>query len=97
MLSLEKLLKNTAGNGLEKIVQRAQNMDDIAQKLRQAIDKDVAEQISAINVRNDGDLVVVCTTSAWAARIRFDGEALVAAARRLGADVTRCHVRVASP
>ena len=96
MLSLEKLLKKSTGGGLDKIVQRAQNMDEIAHKLRSVLAPDLAEQIRAINVRDDGELVIVCATSAWAARLRYDSETLVAAARKLGVDVTRCRVRVGS-
>jgi hypothetical protein len=96
MLSLEKLLKSTTGRGLGKIVQRAQNMDEIAHKLRLAVAPDLAEQIHAVNVRDDGELVIVCASSAWAARLRFDSEQLVAVARELGADVTRCRVRIGS-
>lgn len=96
MLSLEKLLQKSAGLGLEKIVQRAQDMDDFAQKLRATLDPGLAEHICAVNVRDGGDLVVICTSSAWAARLRFESERLIEDARKLGADVSRCHVRVAS-
>lgn len=96
MLSLEKLLKKSSGQGLDKIVQRAQNMDEIAHKLRLVLEPDLAEQIRAVNVREDGELIIVCSSSAWAARLRYDSKQLVAAARELGADVTRCRVRVGS-
>ena len=74
MLSLEKLLRKTTGRGLGKIVQRAQNMDEIAHKLRLAVEPDLAAQIHAVNVRDDGELVIVCASSAWAARLRFDSD-----------------------
>ena len=94
MLSLEKLLKTGAGRGLEKIIQRAQNMDDLAQKLRAGLEPDLAEQILAVNVRDNGELVVVCSSSAWAARLRFESDCLVRIAREAGADVAHCRVRV---
>lgn len=96
MLSLEKLLQKSAGLGLEKIVQRAQDMDDFAHKLRATLNPDLAAQICAINVRDEGDLVVVCTSSAWAARLRFESEQLIAQASKLGVNVSRCHIRVSS-
>lgn len=94
MLSLEKLLKTKAGNGLEKIVHRAQDMDDMTHKLRAKLEPDLAAQILAVNVRDGGELVIVCGSSAWAARIRFEGDALLSAARELDAGVTRCRVKV---
>ncbi len=95
MLSLDKLLKSNAGRGLAKIVQRAQNMDALARRLRAELEPALAEQLVAVNVRDDGELVLVCGSSAWAARIRFEGEKLVDAARDHGADVTRYRVTVA--
>ena len=94
MLSLEKLLKNAAGNGLEKIVHRAQNMDDLAQKLRLGLDPELGEQIVAVNVREDGALVVICESSAWAARLRYENDRLVAIAQNNGMPVNQCHIKV---
>jgi predicted nucleic acid-binding Zn ribbon protein len=49
----------------------------------------------AANVRDDGELVVLCRSSAWASRLRFAADDLLSAARATGAEVTRCSVRVA--
>ena len=96
MESLEKLLKSKARGGLGEIVQRAQNMDDLAHKLRQRIDPEMAAHVTAVNVREDGELIVIVDSSAWAARARYASVELVEGARDCGADVTRCHVRVGS-
>lgn len=96
MLSLEKLLKSKAGRSLKSIVQNAQNMDDLAHKLRACLEPELAAQLLAANVRGDGELVIICASSVWASRLRFESESLLAAARAAGADVTRCRVKVAT-
>lgn len=94
MLLLDKLLKIKAGRGLEKIVQHAQDMDALARRVRAELGSPLAEQVAAVNVRDDGELVIVCRSQAFAARIRFEGDRLLRAARDHGARVTRCRVKV---
>ena len=94
MESLDKLLKSMTGRGLGKIVQRAQNMDDLAHKLRLRVEPALAGHIVAVNARDDGELVVICTSPAWASRLRYASEELLEAARAAGADVTRCRFKV---
>ena len=48
----------------------------------------------AANIRDDGTLVVLASSSAWAARLRFESERLMAAARGSGKTVLSCSVRV---
>ncbi len=94
MLRLQKLLKAGKRGGLEKIVQRAQDMGDLTRRLKQALPPELADELKAANVREDGELVILCHSSAWAARLRFESDALVSAARDAGAKVSRCRVRV---
>ena len=69
-------------------------MDDLAVCLRSALADKAAEAIVAANMRDGGELVVVCRSSAWAARLRFESERLVKAARSHGHPATHCRVRV---
>lgn len=94
MLSLEKLLKTKAGHGLGKIIQRAQNMDALARQLQASLAPELAGQLISANLRENGELVVVCRSSAGAARLRFEADRLMATARDSGAVVNGCRVRV---
>jgi hypothetical protein len=91
---IDKLLNSNGGNPLEDLVHRAQNMDDLTVCLRAAIPEAGADAIVAANMRDDGELVVVCRSSAWAARLRFESERLIAAARGNGHGASSCRVRV---
>jgi hypothetical protein len=93
---LENLLKGDTGKPLEKIVQHAQKMDDLTASLQAALGKEAAANLLAANVRDDGELVLICSSSSWAARLRFDSEAVLAAAGRAGAKADRVRVRVAT-
>lgn len=91
---IDKLLNSKGGNALEDLVQHAQDMDDLALRVRLCLDEPARASVAAANLRDDGELVVVCHSSAWAARLRFESDRLVKAARDGGYAVNRCRVRV---
>ena len=93
--SLEKLLNPSKGGDLANIVRCAQDMGELASALARALPAEEGAAILAANVREDGELVVLCQSSAWASRLRFSADALLDAARAHGADASRCSVRVA--
>lgn len=93
--SLEKLLNPSKDGDLASIVRRARDMGELAGALAAAVPPEEGASILAANVRDDGELVVLCRSSAWASRLRFSADAMIAAARARGAEVSRCRVRVA--
>ena len=93
--SLENLLNSNENGDLGRIVRRARELSELATALARALPPEEGASIVAANVREDGDLVVLCQSSAWAARLRFLSDALIAAAKAHGTDPTSCTVRVA--
>ena len=93
--SLEKLLNPNKDGDLAAIVRRARDMDELTSALVRAVSPDEGASILAANVRDDGELVVLCRSPAWASRLRFAADSLLEAARTRGAEVSRCSVRVA--
>ena len=91
---LENLLKPGAGGDLEELVQHAQKLDELTTALRARLPADAAENLLAANLREDGELVLICASSAWASRLRFESEQLIEAARQLGFMVDRARVAV---
>jgi len=94
IISLEKLLKSDTGGALDKIVQTARSMDEMTTWLQKELQPDLAANLLAANLRADGELVLVASSSAWAAKIRFEGEKLVEIVRQSGAAVEKCRVTV---
>ena len=92
--SLENLLDPSNTGGLGDLIRHAREMGDLVQRLQNALPEDQSPAIAAANIRDDGELVVLASSPAWAARLRFESELLMNAARRSGAAVTRCTVRV---
>ncbi len=92
---LDKLLESSTGGSLGEIIQRAQEMGDLTTRLRAELDPDTAESLLAANIRDNGELVVVASSSAWAAKLRFESEKLMRAARSEGTPVTSSRVSVA--
>ena len=91
---LENLLNAHENNGLDKIIQRAQTLDSLTSSLQAALPPDLAGNLIAANVREDGDLVLVCSSPAWASRLRFEADQLAEIARKSGMTVRGCIVRV---
>ena len=94
IIRLENLLKTGAGGALEEIVQRAQNMGDLTSAIRSVLPDEAQASLLAANLRDNGELVLICSSSSWAARLRFESEQLIKAARLSGAVVNTCKVKV---
>jgi hypothetical protein len=94
ILRLGKLLKSGSADRLGKLVERSRNMGDLAQILRAALPSDAAPHLQAANLRDDGELVLVCSSSSWAARLRFESEGLLKVARKAGLRAETCSVKV---
>jgi len=92
--SLENLLNPNDDGGLGDIVRHARDMGELVTLLQSSIGADEARSVIAANIRDDGELVVLASSPAWAAKLRFEAEALMTAARQSGAEVTSCTVRV---
>lgn len=92
--SLENLLNSNADGQLGDLVRRAHDMGELVTALQQALPDDMKDFVRAANIRDDGELVVFVTSPAWAARLRFETDTLLDAARGTGASVTSCKIRV---
>ncbi len=89
-------LLNLKGNGeLGDIVRRARDMGELTKTLSNVLPDDLAWNLVAANIREDRELVLICRSSAWAARMRFEEKALINAAKEHGINVDRVSVRVA--
>ena len=92
--SLENLLNPNDNGGLGDIVRHARDMGELVSQLQQALPAEIAQQVLAANIREDGELVVLTSSPAWAAKLRFEADTLMDAARQSSAEVTSCTVRV---
>ncbi|MEQ8205221.1 MAG: DciA family protein [Woeseia sp.] len=94
IIRLDKLLTSSSSGRLDKIIRRARQNQDLTDLIKSNLDKDLAEAVISTTVQKD-ELVVVAASSAWAARLRFEAETLLRAARAHVPEVARCQVRVA--
>ncbi len=69
-------------------------MGELTEVLARSLPPEQAEGIVAANLREDGELVVIATTSAWASRLRYETDTLLKAARSVGIEVHTCRIRV---
>ena len=84
--SLENLLNPNDNGGLGEIVRHARDMGELVSQLQKALPDEIGPQILAANIRDDGELIVLTSSPAWAAKLRFEADALLDAARATGAD-----------
>ena len=92
--SLENLLKPNDNGGLGDIVRHARDMGELVNRLQKSLPDEIGPHILAANIRDNGELVVLTSSPAWAAKLRFEAGALLDAARATGAAVETCTVRV---
>jgi hypothetical protein len=93
--SLENLLNPSNDGDLQDIVRRARDMGELAAALAAALPDAQAVGLVAANVKDDGELVVICQSPAWASRLRFETDRLLEAAAAHGTPAERCTIRVA--
>ena len=91
---LENLLKPSNDGGLGDVIERAQRMGELTGILSKALPESDRGAIVAANLREDGELVIICASSAWASRLRYETEILLKAAKDAGISAQTCRVRV---
>lgn len=91
---LGNLLNPSNDGDLGDIVRRARDMGELTGVLTRALPGEGAQAIVAANVREGGELVIIAATSAWASRLRYETDILLAAARESGFEAHSCRVRV---
>ncbi|MCH7821190.1 MAG: DUF721 domain-containing protein [Proteobacteria bacterium] len=92
---LGNLLNPNDDGGLGDIIRHARDMGKLVQILQNSLPAEEAGSIVAANIRGAGELIVLASSSAWASRLRFETDTLMAAARASGVEANTCTVRVA--
>lgn len=93
-IKLEKLLQNEIGGSLAKLIRKARTMESLTGALKAALGEELGQNLLAASVREDQELIIICSSSAWAARIRFEAKTLAAAAAEAGFPTTSLRVTV---
>ena len=75
-------------------MRRARELGELTNLLSRSLPDELSGAIVAANIRENGDLVVIAASSAWASRLRYETDALLAAARSAGIEAVTCRVRV---
>ena len=91
---LENLLQTDQNSDLDRLIQRAQDMDSLTTALRAGIESNLAENLIAANVQEGGQLAIICSSSTWAARLRFESDRLLELAAAAGVTAKTCVVKV---
>ncbi len=94
IIRLDKLLKSGASGTLDKIVQTARHMDELTSMLKKELQPDLAANLLAASLSENGELVLIASSSAWASRFRFEAEKLMEIAQQSGAKISTCRVSV---
>ena len=91
---LKNLLSPCSEGDLASVIRRARELGELTDALSRALPDDCAGAVVAANLRADGNLVVIAASSAWASRLRYETDTLLAAARDTGLNPVGCRVRV---
>jgi hypothetical protein len=91
---LKNLLNPSIDGSLGDVISRARRMGELTEILASALPESDRNAIVAANLREDGELVVICASSAWASRLRYETQTLLDAAARAGLSANTCRIRV---
>lgn len=91
---LKNLLNPSIDGDLGELINRARRMGELTDILASALPESERNSIVAANVREDGELVVICASSAWASRLRYETDKLLEAASKAGISAQTCRIRV---
>ena len=91
---LKNLLNPSNHGDLGDLIKRAKRMGELTEILSNALPESDRSAIVAANIREDGELVVICASSAWASRLRYETDKLLNAARESGVTAKTCRIRV---
>ncbi len=69
------------GNAVHELARQASAAVDLAQTLRDGLAPDLAGALRSASIHGDGTLVVLASSPAWAARLRFEETQLLARCR----------------
>ena len=92
--NLKNLINSKSSSELDKIIQTTADMQLLTTALKEVVTQEISEHLVAANVRDNGELVVICTSSAWASRLRFESKTLISTAQNSGFDASRIRVTV---
>jgi hypothetical protein len=92
--SLSSLLNPSSNGDLGDIVRRARALGELTDTLAAALPDEFAGALIAANVRENGELVIIAASSAWASRLRYEADRLLQAANAAGAKASACRIRV---
>lgn len=95
LIRLDQLLGDASRDGLERLVRQARDMSGLADRLQAVLPPEFRPHLVAANLKESGELVLVASSPPWAARLRFEAEGLLEAARAAGAEASRVSVKVA--
>ena len=91
---LENLLNTSNDGDLGDIIKRAREMGELTDVVARGLPEADRSAIVAANVRDGGELVIICASSAWASRLRYETESLLKAAQDAGVKAVSCRIRV---
>lgn len=85
------------GSPIAGLAREAEAATSLVDELRAALAAPLAGALAGARLREDGTLVLLAASPAWAARLRFEGEQLLERCRERHPDARRIEVRVRGP
>lgn len=82
------------GTALGRLAAEAGSRTDLAVQVRALLPEALRAGMAGCNLRPDGTLVVLATSPDWAARLRFEGDRILAACRSIRPGVLGIKMRV---
>ncbi len=91
---LKNILNSKDQHDLGSLVENTKRLAKLTENLSFTLPESDRHAIVAANIKNNGELIVICASSAWASRLRYKTKALISAANKTGIKANSCKIRV---
>jgi len=91
---LKEILNSKAHNNLDKVVQRAKDMEELNLLINNSLNKETTSHIVGCNLYDNGKLVILCDSIAWAAKLRFENDKILTIARKRFPNTANCEIKI---
>jgi len=90
---LKKILNSKTHNNLDKVVQRAKDIEELHLLINNNLNKETASHIIGCNLDDSGKLVILCDSIAWTAKLRFENNKILKIARKRFPKTVSCDIK----
>ena len=94
MQKLSKILSKEHNSKISEIVKTSNELKELTIILRNILEINEKENLISAAIQEDGNLILTCSSSVWASKLRFKKKKLLSEAKKAGFNASNLEVSV---